>query len=121
MEKSPKYKILGVINFLLGISQIGIPLIQLIFVYPKLRALYTDFNVKFNPILSFWPVVFLLLIGFLNLVLGVKLLKKSKDYKEGYFKLAVATTVVGLLLTLPLLGLNWVGFFSPLYSLKNSY
>lgn len=121
MEKSSKYKLVGLVDCILGSVLIALTTVQTFILIPKLQQLYSDFNAKINPTMTYGPIVFVFLVSLANLFLGLKLLKKSKEYKESYFKLGVATAIIGLLLTLPLLGLNWVATILPIYQLTSSF
>ncbi len=65
-----KFKIVGLINFLLGTGQIVMPLIQLLFIIPKLNSVYAEFNAPVNTSTIYLFPVLLIIMGIVNLFLG---------------------------------------------------
>lgn len=116
-----KYKIIGILNFLLGIPTLLLSLSFSIFVIPKLNQLYAEFNTNNsgNVILSYIIVLVLLIIAIANIFLGIKEFSNTQK-KEIYFKYGVIMAVVAFLLGGVLTGLMTLSVILPIYNLSSS-
>jgi len=84
-----KYRIVGVVNFLLGFLEIVYPLILIFFTIPKMYELYAQFHAEVpSPVGTYMILSLILLVGIINLFLGTKLFSKSAG-KDTYFTFAI--------------------------------
>ena len=78
-----KYKIIGAVNFVLGIFEIVYPLIVILFTIPRLTELYAEFQAKGpNLIPTYIILSIVMLMGVGNFILGVKLFSNLKTKKS---------------------------------------
>lgn len=117
-----KYKIVGIVNLLLGLVGVLIQLNTLLFAYPKLFSLYKDFNAKLPFSAQIYPyiqVAILLVLAVIAFV-GVKLILSKNPNKKLF-----AVGIISLIVILSLIFLNYVYFLSglvtPLHSLKSAF
>ena len=88
-----KYRIVGVVNFLLGFLEIVYPLILIFFTIPKMYEFYSKINVELpSPVGSYIILSLILLVGIINLFLGTKLFSKSAG-KDKYLTFAIILIV----------------------------
>jgi len=115
-----KYKIVGIINLLLGIFQLLLmfPLI----VIPKLNSLYADFNMNGQPNFtgSYLVTVVAFLLMAINLFLSRKGFSNVKD-KDKYFKVGIIVAVVTFILSGFLTLILTVSILSPIYNLSTQF
>lgn len=109
-----KYKIVSGINFLLGISQILISFLQILFVSPKLQTLSTDLDAS---IPSYTDTVWVLaiLMGIANIFVGFKIITSQSEKKEKYFTYGFFIAITTFLL------FGFLVAFNTMYSLSNIY
>ena len=117
-----KYKIVGIVNLLLGLVGIIIQLNTLLFIYPKLFSLYKDFNAELPLSTQTYPYIQIAIMLILAVIafVGVKLILSKNPNK----KLFVAG-LISLIVILLLIFLNYISFLSglvtPLYNLKSTF
>jgi len=116
-----KYKVVGVLDFLLGIPILLLSVSFSIFVIPKLSQLYLEFNTNNsgNIIFSYIIVLFLLIIAVANIFLGIKGFSNTSK-KEIYFKYGLIMAVVTFILSGLLVGLMTLSVILPIYNLTSS-
>lgn len=95
-----KYKIVGILNFLLGIPLLLTSLIFAIFTIPRLSQLYKDMNVNIsgNITRSYILVLIVLTFAITNLFLGIKGFSNTKK-KDIYYKYGFIAVVITFLLS----------------------
>lgn len=114
-----KNKIIAVIDIFLGLLFSIEQMILLIFVYPRMAALYNDFDTQLPPTTRYFPiysVIFIILFAGVILI-GIKLLKKPTDK---LFKLGVAGLIIMLLFAGYAVGISVIGLISPIYNLSTA-
>jgi len=113
-----KDKILGLINFILGIFGAWIALSFPLKVIPNLKSLQAEFGLSpQNLIPSYLAMVFLGLAAVINVFLGVKNFLGDEKNKGKYLRLgiwAIAIIVLLLAFSSAVFSLNTIG---PLYNL----
>ena len=117
-----KYKIVAIINILLGVFQIGNAFSMLLFVIPTLADLYSQFDSAEGPdfAMGYGAVAILLIIGTINLVFAYKLLKEKGTKKDKYFMYSVIYLVVTFFISGILSGLMTLAAINPIYNLTNA-
>lgn len=117
-----KYKIVGIIDLLLGIPQLLISIVFPLSVFPKLGQVYSDINVnsQLNLTSGYVAVTLILIMAILNLFIGVKGFTESKE-KEKYFKYGIISAVATLFLTGILTSIMISSIISPLYNLTSQF
>ncbi|OGY16208.1 MAG: hypothetical protein A2785_01290 [Candidatus Chisholmbacteria bacterium RIFCSPHIGHO2_01_FULL_49_18] len=84
-----KYRIVGVVNFLLGFLEIIYPLILIFFTMPKMYELYAQFHAEVpSPVVSYLILTLVFILGIVNVFLGIKLFSKSAG-RDSYFTFAI--------------------------------
>jgi putative Mn2+ efflux pump MntP len=112
-------KVVGILDILLGITEILIPLSLFIFVIPKLVNLYSEIGNNYSQYLtrSYIGGSLLLIIGLLSIIIGYKSFSNKSDK---YFNLAVFLLCISFIA----LGVGCAIMISsvilPIYSLTNS-
>ena len=116
-----KYKIVGMLNFLMGIPILLLSLSFSIFIIPKLSQLYLEFNTNNsgNIILSYIIVLVLLIIAIANIFLGIKGFSNTQK-KEIYFKYSLIMALVTFIFGGVLVGLMILSVILPVYNLSSS-
>lgn len=117
-----KYKIVGIIDLLLGVPQLLMAIIFPLSVFPKLSQVYADFNVSSQPNFTsgYVMVVLLLIISVVNLFLGIKGFIKSKQ-NEKYFKYGIISAVISFFLTGILGEILTTSVILPIYNLTSQF
>jgi len=113
-----KYKIVGIIDLILGILQLLFSIVIPLSVFSTLRQLYYAINTHYqmNLMNVYVIVTLILLMAALNLFLGAKGLTGSKE-KERYFKYGIISAVATLFLTGILGSILISSIISPIYNL----
>jgi len=116
-----KYNIVGIINLIFGLLQLGISIMPL-YMVSRIGQLYSDLNVKASQNLTFGyiGIICMLLISLVNIILGFKGLSKSKE-KEKNLKYGLITAIASIPLMALLGGLLVIGIIMPIYSLNQQF
>lgn len=99
-----KHKIVAILNLLLGISEILSPFIYLGTALPALNKMYSDFEsmgyTANLPSFTFTYFMFgvIVIMGIVNLFLGIKLFSQSKESRERYLKYGTISAIVAFVL-----------------------
>ncbi|OGG01704.1 hypothetical protein A2W14_03755 [Candidatus Gottesmanbacteria bacterium RBG_16_37_8] len=116
-----KYKIIGAVNFFLGIFEIVYPLIVILFTIPRLTELYAEFQAKGpNLIPTYIILSIVMLMGVGNFILGVKLFSKSEN-KEKFFKIAIILIIASFLLGGVITKIASLSVIMPIYNLTSEF
>ncbi len=117
-----KYKIVGIIDLILGILQLLFSIVIPLSVFSTLRQLYYAINTHYqmNLMNVYVIVTLILLMAALNLFLGAKGLTGSKE-KERYFKYGIISAVTTLFLTGILGSILIFSIISPIYNLTSQF
>ena len=117
-----KYKIAGVVNFLLGIGQTTLSAILLIFVLPKLTAIFSqlDVNIQSKLNIAYSALMLILIMGSVNLFFSIKSFKETKD-KERYFKYGLLFATMSFFLVGVLMSIANLNIISPMYNLTSRF
>lgn len=119
-KPSSKYKILGIINIILGFLQIPVPVGFAFFVIPQLTNLYLSLNIQQPGLIPTYAVlIFLVCLGLINITIGVKLLLKSTQNKEKYFKFGIAAIIIIFLSVGSSMALTITSVLAPIYKLTS--
>lgn len=110
-----KYKIVAVINFILGTSQILISFLSSLFVSPKLQTLSTDLGIR-TPSYTNILWVLAILMGVVNILVGLKLITSQSEKKEKYFTYGLVIAITTFFLFGFLVAFNTMSNISNIYS-----
>lgn len=113
-KTTSNYSLIGVINLLLGAGQFGLSLVSLIFVLPKVLAMYSDFNASVNRGQIYASYGLILFMGIINILVGLKLFKKPTDK---LLKLGIISGVVTTIVTIFLISYGSAASLGPIYGL----
>lgn len=117
-----KYKIVGIINLLLGGLQIIYPLFALLFTLPRLTRLYSEFNAEGPSFTTTYLVLgFVIFVGLANLFLGLKLFSKAEGITKKYFKYGLALVIVSFLLMGLFSSIASLSIALPIYNLTSQF
>lgn len=109
-----KYKIVGIVNLLLGLVGILIQLEILLFVYPKLVSLYRDFNAEVPFSTQVYPYIQIAItvVLFVVVIVGVELTLTKNPNKKLFIAGIVSLTAILLLIFF-----NYTSFLSGIVTL----
>jgi hypothetical protein len=113
------YRLVGMLNLLLGVLTLPIPAITLLVVIPKMQLLYREFNADYqiNFITAYALQGALVLLALINIAIGVKnLTGTSPKYIKTGILCAAGTLLLGVLLGT----VSYLSFVTPIYSLTSS-
>lgn len=119
IKTSSNDSVMGIINLLLGGGQTGLSLIGLLFVLPKLNSLYSDFNAQVDRGSMYLPYALILLMGVINMFIGIKLLSKSVSNKSVFLNFGVISAVITAIITILLVALGSASSLGPIYNLTS--
>lgn len=92
-----KYKVLGVVNLIIGFLQISISLLTLFVTIPSLRTLYAGYDVEAPNFALIYLMYFIIIVaGIINLFLSFKLFSNATN-KEKYFIYGMISTIITLI------------------------
>ncbi len=114
------YRIVGVINLVFALPQTVIPLLLFLITVPEFDKIYhQSFGVSsVSLMVSYLAATLLLFMGAANAFFGVKLFSHSKTVEHRYFKYALVSIVLTLLLVGWLMGIMLVSLIIPIYHLS---
>lgn len=117
-----RYTITGVLDFLIGGIVLIIPLLMLIFVLPKILALYSEANadVTKNIITAYISIAIQIFMGILNIFFGTRQFSKDPIIRTKYFKWAIIVPIVTLLLLGILIIISMISAIAPIYNLNSN-
>ncbi|MDO8658439.1 MAG: PsbP-related protein [Candidatus Levybacteria bacterium] len=119
-KPSSKYKILGIIIIIFGFLQVPIPALQILFVIPQITNLYEGLNIEQPSLIPAYAVLtFLIILGLINIFIGIKLILKSTLHKEIYFKLGIATLIIIFLSVGSSIAFTITSVITPIYKLTS--
>ncbi len=115
-----RYKILGLINLVLGLVQSGSSLVYYFIIIPKLMKMYEDFSVgtKPDPNLLHRGLFILLLLGLINLSFA---LANFFSPRKLFFWLGVLAAVVSLLAAVSYFRFAALSVLFPIYNLTSNF
>lgn len=115
-----KYKVLGIINFFLGIFGTWFALSFLLKLLPNLKGLHTKFGLSSQNLApSYLVMASLGVAAAMNVLLGAKNFLGSRENKDKYFKWGIWAIAIIILLSAfssMVFSLNTIG---PLYNLTD--
>lgn len=114
-----KYKIVGIMDFLVGVAQVLYCLAMYIVVIPKLALLYSDMNINIikNLNQAYTFLGFLFVLGVVSIALSFKLFSKSQVIRNKYYKTAVIILVINMFFTGILFFGMLLSTITPIYNL----
>jgi hypothetical protein len=116
-----KYKIVGILNISLGVLETIYAAFALIITLPKLNELYFELGAKRPSYTSTYLILgFILIIGLVNLFLGLKLFTKSEK-REAYFIYALISLIASFFLGGIFSGIFTLSIIVPIYSLISQF
>lgn len=119
-KPSSKYKILGIINIIFGFIQIPVPIILVFIVIPQLTILYKSLNIKQPSLIPTYAVlIFLIVLGLINISIGVKLFLKSTQNKEKYFTIGIVAIILIFLSAGSSMAITVTSIITPIYKLTS--
>lgn len=113
-KPSSNHSLMGIISLLLGAGQAGLSLVSLIFVLPKLLAMYSDFNASVNRGQIYASYGLIIFMGIINISIGLKLFTKPTDK---LLKLGVILGVITAIVTIFLISYGSAASIVPIYGL----
>lgn len=117
-----KYVVIGGIDLFIGLFQILIPLVQILFVIPKVYLLYQDVGVAVpNQSLNYLVLGLIVVGGVLNSFVGLNLLLSSKLKKEKYFTYGWVLFIVNLLFLGLLVAFLSLSTILPIYQVTTQF
>jgi hypothetical protein len=120
-QNMTKYKIVGILNLFLGVSEIIYPLFALAFAITRLTTLYSGFSTEVPSFISIYLILGVVIsMGAGNLFLGFNLVSKSGK-KDKYFKYALILLIASFLLGGILSGIATLSIISPIYNLTSQF
>lgn len=117
-----KYKVIGILDILIGLMLVVYPLVVVLFILPKLSALYWEVgvNVFSNMFITQILSAVVLILGAASLCIGFKLLSSSGASKEKYFTYGIIFLILALVLGSFLIALSTISTILPIYDLTSS-
>lgn len=106
---------MGTINFSLGAGQVGMSLVQILFIIPKLNSVYAEFNAPINTNTTYLFPFLLVIMGIVNLFLGLKLLKAKPS--EKILMSGIVFIIISFVLGGFLMALSSISTLGPIYNL----
>lgn len=117
-QSTLKYKIVGIINIVLGVFNLILLTIMVLFVMPQMYQLYDSVNAQLNPLQQILPFVLGFSYAFLLIFIGNRLLSKTVMNKEKFFKISLVLIIIYLFL-IPIISI--IGVINPIYSLLSAF
>lgn len=118
-----KYKVLGIVNILIGLFQIFSSWVFSSFVISKINSMYQDFGMQNNSgVLAYVFFTILFVAGVVSILIGLLQLTKPKDKdKDKYFRIGTINAIVAALLLFILTPIGVITIITPIYSMTSQF
>ena len=114
-----KYKIVGLVDLLVGLIALVIPSIILFSVLPKALEVYQDFGASYSPTLTYSGFVVVFLISVVNLFFSFKLFRHQGKNGDRYYNLGIISAIVTFILILLIPAFLSYSTLVPMFNLVN--
>lgn len=116
-----KYKVLGIVNILIGLFQIFSSWVFSSFVISKINSMYQDFGMQNNSgVLAYVFFTILFVAGVVSILIGLLQLTKPKD-KDKYFRIGTINAIVAAVLLFILTPIGVITIITPIYSMTSQF
>lgn len=116
-----KYKIVAVINFLLGIPMLVFTLLYSVYVIPKFSSLYANFSsqvIEKNINIAYISLFILFILSAMNVFLGYKGFSAKRD-KDNVFRWGLIFILAGILAVGSLTKYLLLASIGPIYTMSS--
>lgn len=114
-----KYKLIAILNLLLGLIELFVGLSFTFVVIPRMMVLYENMNVIISPWQKYRSSIIAIISSTLSIFLAFKILKTKGKNKEKYFLAGVIYLAVTFFLAAVNTWLTSLSIIGPIYNLSS--
>lgn len=116
-----KYKVIGIINLIIGFLVTTLNAVMILFVLPRMWELYNTLDIELNPLPGILTIGTSLLFAIVCIFLGVMLVKNTTKNQDKYFLAGIVTIVLMFTIGGFLQAFSVISVINPIYILLGSF